>query len=66
MRPSSKFKGIYVEKVLYNTSLQNLPGEQRKTIQDFENYTVSNFGRIKVLSVGLLIPVKENAKFPNK
>lgn len=39
----------YVKEVLYNTSLQNLPDEKWKPIENFENYAVSNYGRVKSL-----------------
>ena len=37
----------YVKEVLYNTSLQNLPDEEWKLIENFETYAISNYGRIK-------------------
>lgn len=49
MKQSSEFEDPYIIEVLYNTSLQNLPDEEWKLIEDFENYAVSNYGRIKSL-----------------
>ena len=40
----------YVKEVLYNYSLENLPDEQWKSIEGFENYEISNYGRVKSLS----------------
>jgi len=39
----------YISKVLSNLSLENLPGEEWKLIEDFENYAISNYGRVKSL-----------------
>jgi hypothetical protein len=39
----------YIKEVLCNTSLKNLPGEEWKLIENFENYAVSNLGRVKSL-----------------
>ncbi|BFO65414.1 NUMOD4 domain-containing protein [Chryseobacterium sp. KCF3-3] len=39
----------YVNTVLSNHSLEDLPGEEWKLIEDFENYAISNYGRIKSL-----------------
>lgn len=39
----------YVKEVLYNNSLNNLPDEEWKFIEGFENYAVSNYGRVKSL-----------------
>lgn len=39
----------YVKEVLYNTSLQNHPDEKWKPIENFENYAISNYGRVKSL-----------------
>jgi len=40
----------YVKEVLYNHSLENLYEEQWKPIEGFENYEISNFGRVKSLN----------------
>ena len=37
----------YAKDVLCNTSLKDLPNEEWKEIKDFENYMISNYGRIK-------------------
>nr|WP_314491628.1 NUMOD4 domain-containing protein [uncultured Chryseobacterium sp.] len=39
----------YVKKVIYNRSLKNLPQEEWKSIEGFEDYMVSNYGRVKSL-----------------
>ncbi|WP_261511705.1 NUMOD4 domain-containing protein [Chryseobacterium paludis] len=39
----------YIKEVIYNTSLENLPGEEWKSIENFENYAVSSYGRVKSL-----------------
>ncbi|UZT97993.1 NUMOD4 domain-containing protein [Chryseobacterium fluminis] len=39
----------YVKNVLYNTNLDDLPGEEWKIIEDLENYAISNMGRVKSL-----------------
>lgn len=45
----SDFKDRYVIDVINNMSLNNLPDEEWKCIEAFENYAVSNYGRIKSL-----------------
>jgi hypothetical protein len=37
----------YLKNVLYNKSLKNLPDEKWKSIEGFENYEISNYGRVK-------------------
>ncbi|WP_449400979.1 NUMOD4 domain-containing protein [Chryseobacterium wanjuense] len=39
----------YVNRVLSNFSLEDLPGEKWKLIEGFENYAISNYGRVKSL-----------------
>ncbi|REC60163.1 hypothetical protein DRF65_22705 [Chryseobacterium pennae] len=39
----------YVKTVLSNLSLKDLPGEEWKLIEGFENYAISNYGRVKSL-----------------
>ena len=39
----------YVKQVLYNKSLEDLPDEEWKMIEGFEDYLISNYGRIKSL-----------------
>ncbi|MBB4807246.1 ribosomal protein S27E [Chryseobacterium defluvii] len=39
----------YVNTVLSNLSLEDLSDEEWKLIEDFENYAISNYGRIKSL-----------------
>lgn len=46
----------YVNTVLANLSLENLPGEEWELIENFENYAISNYGRIKSLERWVPIP----------
>jgi len=39
----------YLKEVLYNTSLEDLTGEEWILIQNIENYAISNYGRVKSL-----------------
>lgn len=39
----------YVKQVLYNRSLENLPNEEWKLVEGFEDYKISNYGRVKSL-----------------
>ncbi|MDR6923961.1 NUMOD4 domain-containing protein [Chryseobacterium sp. 2987] len=39
----------YLKEVLYNTSLEDLAGEEWILIQNIENYAISNYGRVKSL-----------------
>ncbi|WP_027386491.1 NUMOD4 domain-containing protein [Chryseobacterium gregarium] len=39
----------YVKQVLYNRSLEDLPDEEWKPIEGFEDYLISNYGRVKSL-----------------
>ncbi|ASW75976.1 hypothetical protein CJF12_18010 [Chryseobacterium piperi] len=50
MKLPQELEDEYVKKVLYNHSLENLPYEQWKQIEGFENYEISNYGRVKSLS----------------
>lgn len=49
MKISSEFEDKYVKEFLHNTSLKNLPDEEWKPIENFEEYEISNYGRIKSL-----------------
>ena len=49
MKMSSEFEDKYVKEFLHNTSLKNLPDEEWKPIENFEEYEISNYGRIKSL-----------------
>lgn len=49
MKMSYEFEDKYVKEFLSNTSLKNLPGEEWKPIKHFEEYEISNYGRIKSL-----------------
>lgn len=47
----------YVNRILSNLSLENLPGEEWKPIEGFENYAISNHGRVKSLERWVPLPV---------
>ncbi|RNA60450.1 hypothetical protein D1631_18305 [Chryseobacterium nematophagum] len=49
MKLPPELEDEYVKEVLYNHSLENLPNEKWKNIEDFENYAISNYGRVKSL-----------------
>lgn len=50
MKLPAEFEDSYVKEVLYNTSLKDLPDEEWKLIEGFENYAISNYGRVKSLA----------------
>lgn len=47
MKIPEEFEDEYVKEVLYNTSLRNMQDEEWKLIEGFENYAISNYGRVK-------------------
>jgi len=47
MRLPEEFEDEYVKEVLYSTSLRHLQNEEWKLIEGFENYAISNYGRLK-------------------
>lgn len=47
MKLPKEIENQYVKEVLCNTSLENLSDEQWILIEGFENYAISNYGRIK-------------------
>ena len=47
MKLPPDFEDHYVKEVLYNTSLKDLRNEEWKPIENYENYMISNYGRIK-------------------
>ncbi|REC61311.1 hypothetical protein DRF65_16480 [Chryseobacterium pennae] len=49
MKLPPEIEDHYVKEVLYNRSLEDLPGEEWKLIEDFEDYMISNYGRVKSL-----------------
>ncbi|MFP3591365.1 NUMOD4 domain-containing protein [Chryseobacterium sp. SIMBA_038] len=49
MKLPTKLEDHYVKKVLYNTSLESLPDEEWKPVENYENYMISNYGRLKSL-----------------
>ncbi|WP_326982743.1 NUMOD4 domain-containing protein [Chryseobacterium sp. MYb264] len=46
----------YVNTVLSDLSLKDLPNEEWKLIEDFENYAISNYGRVKSLERWVPLP----------
>lgn len=54
----------YYSKFILNYSLNNLPGEQWKTIEDNDNYAVSNYGRVKSLERWLEMGQGRTKKLP--
>lgn len=50
MKLPHELEDEYVKEVLYNYSLENLPDEKWEQIDGFENYEISNYGRVKSLS----------------
>lgn len=50
MKLPAELEDSYVKEVLYNTSLEDLPNEEWKLIEGFENYAISNYGRVKSLA----------------
>ncbi|MET3537654.1 NUMOD4 domain-containing protein [Chryseobacterium limigenitum] len=49
MKLPTDIEDQYLKDVLSNTSLKDLPNEEWKLIEGFENYAISNYGRIKSL-----------------
>jgi len=49
MKLPPEVKNQYAEEILCNRSLQDLPEEEWKLIENFENYAISNYGRVKSL-----------------
>lgn len=52
----------YAKEVLCNTSLQDLPQEEWKLVEGFENYAISNYGRLKSLERWTFLPNKTKGK----
>lgn len=46
----------YINRVLSNLSLKDLPDEEWKPIEGFENYALSNYGRVKSLERSVSTP----------
>jgi len=47
MKIHHEVENQYLNEVLYNTSLNDLPDERWKIIKGMDNYAISNYGRIK-------------------
>jgi hypothetical protein len=58
MKMPVELEDQYVKEVLSNLSLENLPHEEWKLIEGFENYAISNYGRVKNLERWAINPVK--------
>ncbi|AZB25960.1 hypothetical protein EG339_15880 [Chryseobacterium bernardetii] len=56
MKLPPEFEDQYVKDVLYNNSLKDLPDEEWKLIENYENYMISNYGRIKSLERFTTLP----------
>ncbi|WP_294283400.1 NUMOD4 domain-containing protein [uncultured Chryseobacterium sp.] len=70
MKLPTDIEDQYLNEVLANRSLEDLPGEEWKLIEGFENYAISNYGRIKSLercvinSMGGVWRMKDTIKKP--
>ena len=62
MKLPTDIEDKYLKEVLYNTSLKNLPEEEWKLIENFENYAISNYGRVKSLERWTFNPNKKKRK----
>lgn len=57
-----EIKDQYARDVLCNTSLNDLPEEKWKLVEGFENYAISNYGRLKSLERFTFLPNKSKGK----
>lgn len=64
MKIPEEFEDNYVKEVLYNTSLRNLEDEEWKLIEGFENYAISNYGRVKSRERLVPLPTGHDYKLP--
>jgi hypothetical protein len=64
MKIPAHLEDPYVKEVLYNTSLEDLPGEKWKEIENFGNYKISNYGRIKSLERWVILSNGREQKRP--
>lgn len=65
MKLSEDIEDQYLKEVLYNNSLDNLPNEEWKVIEGFENYEISNYGRVKSLK-RITITLRSKREEPEK
>lgn len=65
MKLSEDTEDQYLKEVLYNNSLDNLPNEEWKMIEGFENYEISNYGRVKSLK-RITITLRSKREEPEK
>lgn len=65
MKLSEDVEDQYLKEVLYNNSLESLPNEEWKMIEGFENYEISNYGRVKSLKRITVTP-RSRRKEPEK
>lgn len=56
MKLPTELEDEYVNTVLSNLSLKDLPDEEWKLIEGFENYAISNYGRVKSLERWVMNP----------
>ena len=56
MKLPTDIEDQYLKEVLANQSLENLPDEEWKFIDGFENYAISNYGRVKSLERMVPLP----------
>ncbi|MPS64236.1 MAG: hypothetical protein DI622_08265 [Chryseobacterium sp.] len=66
MNLPAELEDQYVKEVLYNTSLQNLQDEEWKFIEGFENYEISNYGRLKSKERTVPLPYGNENRLPEK
>ncbi|MBD3906395.1 NUMOD4 domain-containing protein [Chryseobacterium sp. Ch-15] len=66
MKVPAEFEDEYVKDVLYNTSLRDLQDEEWKLIEGFENYAISNYGRIKSRERFVPLPTGQDWKLSER
>lgn len=64
MKVPEEFEDRYVKDVLYNISLSSLRDEKWKLIEGFENYEISNYGRVKSMERFVALPTGQDWKLP--
>ncbi|WP_170148956.1 NUMOD4 domain-containing protein [Chryseobacterium defluvii] len=66
MNKPLKIEDKYLTEVLYNTSLRDLPQEEWKSVEGFDNYAISNYGRLKRLERWTYFPYGKSRKEPER
>lgn len=56
----------YIDTVLSNLSLEDLPDERWELIEGFENYAISSYGRVKSLERMVPLPVNSEQQIPDR